>query len=247
MVAVLVVAGFILSQRGPDPQRSDQKRDLVDQAPSAPSTNSAEELPAPVAGDPSSRIVTTPPSVLTRAAEFPHQLKIFQDWQRIDAAQMTGYRRSLISRVGRWAPAEISRFYLAADQKITDPEARTVFQRAVLGSWCAKDVEHCLAALEENLSVVAAPLAKRNALAGWARQDWLAALRYLNRHGDQRIEQRLGGDSAEYAQFLVAAVMAEHGAEEARGVLAQMTTARNQQAGAAGLAGANNSEPQTLR
>ena len=162
-----------------------------------------------------------------RAEEFPFNLKTFDDWQQFTEADLIKYRASLISRVGRWEASEIAAFFHEADPGFSERAAQQEFRSSVLGAWCAKDAEGCLASMEKTLKGDDAFAAKQAALGSWARDDWMTALRFLHRYGDEAIENRLGGDSTRYIAMLVRNVRQDNGIEEARELVNSLHSERN--------------------
>jgi hypothetical protein len=238
VAAAVLLFIIILMRRTPAETESDRSPKLIATSSKATPSVSPPLVPAPLVnsdgapvGSPGSERVRVPSPFLKRSAEdFPHNLDAFADWSSLSADELRIYRASLISRVGRWDAEKVSRFFFKADAQFTDPAAKTEFRNAILGVWCAKGVESCLSGLEETLPAQDAVGAKREAMAGWAREDWLTALRYLQSNGDNQIEARLGGDSTQFVATVVREVNAAHGIEEARGLLSQITQENNRAA-----------------
>jgi len=171
------------------------------------------------------------PPIVRRAADFPHNLKTFADWGSVSSDEMSSYRVSLISRVGRWEAEEIAAWYKKAAPGITDGDALREFREAVLGVWCSKDVDGCLLELRQDAG------AKQDALAGWAQEDWVPALRFLQRDGDRSVEAQLGGDSSRFVKNLLWQVAEANGVGEAAEVASYLKTPTNRAAAESVIAG----------
>lgn len=135
--------------------------------------------------------------------------------------ELTGHE-ALVKRVaGRlpeftdWDSRRFEAFYFEGKGE-TPLEEIAIFERHVLGAWSEVDVDTCFASLEENLEKHAAWDAKRNAAAGWAERNWVAAYEwYQVSGGDVGGLARLGGDATGLIE-VVFRKMAEADLEEAR-------------------------------
>ena len=165
--------------------------------------------------------------LLARAADFPHNLKTFDDWKSLTKEELDKYRRSLISRVGRWDAEGVEAFYYRVHDQLPNDEAKSSFRETILGVWCAKDVDGCLHSIETNHAPDLAIAAKREALRGWAKEDWMTAFSFLKKHGDQTIADRLGGDSTGFIENVAYWVAREAKPGEPENMLALLTTPEN--------------------
>ena len=230
--AVAVLVGLALFWRNLD--SSNVERDRASRAAEQGSRDarSGADLSSDVGGGsrPPRKRDLIPPGPESRAEDFPHNLKTFDDWGSISAAEMETYRVSLIARVGHWDAAEVEEFFFRASPEITDPAALRSFRESVLGVWCAKDVDPCLDQLVERLDAALVSGARQDALAGWAREDWLTALRFLQRTGDEVIEAQLGGDSSRFVKNLISEVARANGIVNAAEVASLLKSVNNQSA-----------------
>ena len=175
-------------------------------------------------------VTSDTPTPLSRAPDFPHNLNTFDGWSELSAEELKKYRVSLISRVGRWDAGKVAEFFFAADSEINEPAAKAEFRKSILGVWCSKDVENCLANMDEAMSVQEATAAKQQALEGWSQEDWLAALHYLQRHGDSVIEQKVGGENTIFFRNIIHHVSTAYGVDEAEGILSHISGPKNRAA-----------------
>ncbi len=164
---------------------------------------------------------------VTRAPDFPFNLETFDDWQSLSAEDLQKYRRSMISRIGRVNASTVGDFFYRVHADMSDPEAKKSFRESILGVWCAKDVDGCLSSIEENFTGEEAFVAKRDALAGWAAEDWMTARQFLQTHGDKALEDRLGGDSSRFVGNVVAWMVKESSAGETEALVSALQQQKN--------------------